>query len=124
MDDPKRIPDTLVDMVDLEWDPDRHVDPNNQPHKSGRYGCVVLAQRLADDQNDYRLIAIPFRKFKDNNIFKDVDIKVDPDNGMVTDEAEETGPKVLLEDPDADAAHQPTESAGIGLLVCRTALRP
>ena len=111
MAEPLQISVTLVDMVDLEWDPDRH-NPPAGAHQSGMYGCVVMAQRLADDSNDYRLIAMPYRKFQEKSKFKSATVEIDDETGLIESH------EVLLDDPGA------TQSADVGILVCRTALRP
>ncbi len=114
---PEMISTSLVPLVDLEWNPARGT-AQSVPGEA-TYGCVVLAQRVIADANDYRLIAVPFRKFQSSNTFKSVDVKIgdDPDEDdmdMVTKH------EVLLADPDGD----PPESADIGFLVQRTAMRP
>ena len=109
----------LVPLVDLEWNPARGTDQSG-PRDRETYACVVLVQRVVADANDYRLIAVPFRWFQPSNTFKSVEviIRYDPDErdmDMVTKH------EVLLADPDGD---DPTESADIGFLVQRTAMRP
>ena len=80
-------------------------------------GEPTSVQRVVADANDYRLIAIPFHKFQPNNTFKSVSVTIDPGDDMVTKH------EVLLADPDPNV-DDPTESADIGFLVQRTAMRP
>lgn len=103
------IPDVLLKHEDLAWKPfELEEDPNRSV-----FWCVVVGQRMAPDMNDYRLIAIPYRKFSETATVKKVNVTVNNDDKV-------TQCEVILE----LEGGQESTSATIGYLVVRTALRP
>lgn len=98
------IPSHLVQHEELAWQPFELAD---DPKKSP-YWCVVAGQRLTADKNDYRLIAIPYRKFDETAAVEKVEVELEG--------TKVTKYEVFLEGAD--------ESVAIGFLVVRTALRP
>lgn len=101
---PQPIPPGLVSAEELAWQP---FELAEHPEKSG-FWCVVVGQRLTAEKNDYRLIAIPYRKFSDTATVEKVEVELEG--------TKVTKHNVILRGT--------TESAAIGFLVMRTALRP
>ena len=69
MSEPQWIPKSLLSDADLAWCPGAREGEEKVQGEAQRqakpllYGCVVAAQRMANNANDYRLVAIPYRKF-------------------------------------------------------------
>jgi len=115
MDQPRWIPRSLLSDTDLAWCPGTREGEETVQGAAQReakpllYGCVVAAQRMAKGANDYRLVAVPYRKFTADDEVKSVAVEFDSRGGMTKCEVKLTGA---------------TESASIGYFVVRTALRP
>jgi len=115
MSEPQWIPKSLLSDADLAWCPGAREGEEKVQGKAQReakpllYGCVVAAQRMANNANDYRLVAIPYRKFTATDGVQSVSVKLDSLGRVELCEVKLTGA---------------TESAAIGYFVIRTALRP
>lgn len=91
---------------DLAWTP---LELEANPEESA-FWCVVYGQRMTAEKNDYRLLAIPYKKYEPNAQIDQVNVTVDAASNKVTQY------EVILKDTDVSAA--------VGFLVVRTALRP
>jgi len=112
MSNPARIPTSLVNQDDLAWVPFQRSGANEvgDGEEKWIFGCVVAAQRMADDTNDYLLVAIPFKKFSESDTIQEVDVKTDTATGKVT--------KYMVKLSSA------SESAALSYLAVRTSLKP
>lgn len=98
----------LVRPVDLAWTP---LELEQKPEDSA-FWCVVWAERMAADRNDYRLVAVVYKKYT-----ADAEIDWGQTNPPEIDgTGKVTKYDVILSGTD--------ESAAVGFLVVRTALRP
>ena len=105
MGSPEQIPLGVLKRKDLDWKPYNHVDG----FAATPFSCAVMAQRLTAKGNDYRLVAIPFRRFVDTDTVTSVSV-----TGL------ESGPEGNIK-----LSSAPGKNAAIGsVLVVRCALRP
>ncbi|KKM88176.1 hypothetical protein LCGC14_1261340 [marine sediment metagenome] len=111
MAQPEEIPQSLLDRDNLLWQPNREADGSVPAGnvKPIRFGCVVVVQRLGSGGNDYRMVAVPFRRFQQGVTVEKVTVTFDSKGHVTKHEVKLTGSTV---------------SADIGYLVVRTALRP
>jgi len=104
-----------VNLEDLAWKPLKRQDdlPDGEDEQEDEwfFSCVVVYRRLADNANDYLLVAVPFKKFTESDTISSVEVAANSDGQI-------TKCEVKL------SSAEDGESAALGFLATRTALRP